>query len=247
MPLPVSSVRLAQQRASQPSLLTQRSFHQLTADQSRYLTGLLGKHVNLDFAHNIFEQARPFIQPRHARSNPSEVGLLTLIGFTSAGLDRKFHFAHQQDVHSPSYVAAKELGELENLAKNTILQLALRPIQQVRRNTALDLDGLKSFEPGKVVQFDRLTSVTMSTNQSYTSGNLDMVFSLNQGIVDVSRLSAYQGKNGKGENEGLLDPGSRFIVEAMYAGKENGRPSLNPEIAPAKTILLRQIEEVDSI
>ena len=246
MPFSVTSLKIALQKASQPSLLARQLFHQINADQSRYLTGLLGKHVNLDFVQNILEQARPSIQPRHSAANPSEVGLLALIGYTSAGLDGKFNSAHQQLNRIPGQKEAVELLKLEDLVKNTISQLALRPIQQVRRNTVADLDSLKLFEPGKVIRFDRLTSVTMSPNQVYTGGNLDMIISLNKGIADVSKLSVYYAKSGRGENEGILDPGSQFVVEAMYAGKENNKASLDPLNAPAKTILLRQIEEVDS-
>jgi hypothetical protein len=200
----------------------------------------LGRYVNIGFVKEILEREIEHVEARRAGDRPSGAGLAAVIGFTSAGLDKKLAAHHAATLLDPKFNA--DMALLEQAIGDTVKLLKKTAVTFARRNVALDQRALARYTPGSVVQFDRTTSVTLKPRQTYTGGNADFVIATESGVVSVNRLSAFCAGPGRpGENEGILDPGCSYEVVKVEAGREDGVPSQDPERFPAVTIHLREV------
>ncbi len=200
----------------------------------------LARHVRIDFVKNILERELNTMEFRHADQQPSNAGLAAVIGFTSAGLDKKLAAYHDSTLLDPGFNA--DMALLERTIGDTVKLLKKSAVKVARRNVALDQSALGPYTPGALVQFERTTSVTLKPRQTYTGGNADFVITTESGVASVNHLSVFRTGAGRpGENEGILDPGCSYEVVKVEAGRENGVPSHDPDHYPAVTIHLREV------
>lgn len=180
---------------------------------------LLGKFFNLANLQKLVEKGRDAIQPRMASTPVPEAGLLAIAAYTSAGLDSMIHqtyFSGGGPVHRRDAVKA-----LEGLIKGTLSTIALTKFDMVKRNMTLDPEQVRLlYQPGALLGFDRITSVTLQPHQVYRGGNIDLSIKPLEGVVDISLLSAYSGSHDRAEREGMLDPGGVYEVIHMESGRE---------------------------
>ncbi len=201
----------------------------------------LHRYVSADFINNVLDRARRALVPREPGQLPSRAGLQALVGYTSGGLDR--HFAQCHAGHLGDSTLVRDMALLENAAAQAVLGLKKQPAPVVRRNVALDKTTLEAYAAGREVSFDRLTSVTLKPQQTYTGGNVDFVIHTRSGVVSLDALSVFSASKGgtRGEAEGLLDPGSHYMVVDVVTGKESGQASPDPDNFPAFTVHLKEV------
>lgn len=199
--------------------------------------------INAEHAEAILKKADPSaIEARDPSKPPTRDGLLAVIAYTSNGL-----LASQiNDVLAGKKIPtldAKENAELKELADlitETVSRLKPVPAGTVRRNTAIDAQGLERYSAGSTITVSKLTSVTLNDEQAYTGGNVDFVYypKKESGVVSIAALSEY-----KGENEGLLIPDKdrQWVVEKIEDTQQGARLVQDPENYPPKTIHLREV------
>ena len=209
---------------------------------------ILGKFVNLDLARQMVDDNRTNIVARDPSRPPAECGLLAIVAYTAGHLDRKIADMERIAGASGCRTELMELASAKALIAATVGRIEKTAAPVVRRNVQLTRDLLDAYQPGKTVQFDRLTSVTCAPAQVYTGGNVDFVIHTANGVVSLDALSLFK-NNGVsttgGEVEGMPDIGSRYRVVDVVAGKENRRPSPDEALYPARTIILREISADD--
>lgn len=180
---------------------------------------LIGKHFNLRFLNEIVENGRAAVRPKMAQHPIPEEGLLAIAAYTSAGLDQMIQQSHlpvsgRRDQHQVAKI-------LEALILDTLTRVAPTPASLVKRNVLLNPEQVRSmYSPGAVVQFDRITTVTLQPYQVYRGGNIDLSIMPHIGVIDVSALSVYSKSTKRGEKEGLLQPGGQYEVIRMEGGRE---------------------------
>lgn len=181
---------------------------------------LLGKFFNLDYLQKLVEKGRGTIRPRAAQVAIPEAGLLAIAAYASAGLDSMIHetyFSVGGPAHRRDAVKA-----LEGLIRDTLSSMALTKFDQVKRNMTLSPEHVRQqYQPGALIRFDRITSVTLQPHQVYRGGNVDLSIKPLAGVVDVSLLSSYSGSHERAEREGMLDPGAVYEVIHMESGRED--------------------------
>jgi|GEM_PF-6299567 len=203
----------------------------------------LRKYVNLDFAQEIYNNNKDRILPRNKDHPPLEAGILALIGYTSGGLDKHLARFEAQGHLIRDEKFKQDMLLLKKAISDTIKLLKKTNVDVVRRNTQLHHSLLDVYMPGKRIEFDRITSVTLLPHQTYTGGNVNFIIRPQKGVVSVESLSVFtSSKNSEksGEAEGILDPGSRYEILDVKEGKENGAHSEDPDY-PTRTIVLNEV------
>lgn len=203
---------------------------------------ILSKYINIAFAEQVLASNRKKIVARNPQSPPSTLGLLSIIGFTSCGLDRRFKELAGDKVSPTGTRAADELSALHTLAIETRGRIATTQVPEARRNAMLNRESLMQFEIGKIVVVSDLVNVTLASKQVYSGGNVDFVYRPAHGrhdlaVVDVSMLSAFSDQ----EVEGYLEPCLGYMVEDVQAGKESGSRAspLDLKEYPPVTVVMR--------
>lgn len=211
------------------------------ARENAEMKACLKKYVNLDFAQKIYEKNKDRIQPRDESNPPTEAGILAVIAYTSGGLDKHLARFEAQGNSIRDEKFKQDMTLLKKTIGDTIKLLKNTDVDVVRRNTQLHKGLLDAFAPGKQIQFDRITSVTLNSKQAYTGGNVDFVIRPKEGVVSVENLSEYTSNKG-GEAEAILEPGAKYEVVSVDEGKENGTRSEDPDF-PVRTITLSEVEK----
>lgn len=209
---------------------------------------MLRECVNLDLVRQIVDDNRAGIVPRDPTMPPTECGLMAIAAYTAGHLHRKIAEMEQHPRATGYRPEFRQLTCAKSLIATTVSRIAKTDVPVVRRNVQLTRDVLALYQPGRTVQFHRLTSVTCGPAQVYTGGNVDFVIHTASGVVSLDPLSHFK-NNGVigvgGEAEGMPDIDSHYKVVDVVGGKESGKHSLNEALYPALTITLREIDAAD--
>ncbi|SFU83536.1 hypothetical protein SAMN05216552_101154 [Pseudoduganella namucuonensis] len=199
--------------------------------------------VNPEHAEAILKRAPPSaLEPRDPSKPPTREGLLAVIAYTSNGmLAAQINDALAgKKIPTLSADGNADLKEFADLVAETVSRLKPLPVDTVRRNTAIDAEGLARYGEGSTISISKLVSVTLNDGQVYTGGNVDFVYHPRKesGVVSIAALSEY-----KNENEGLLVPDQDrlWVVDKVEAAREGAGQGLDPENYPPRTIHLREV------
>lgn len=209
---------------------------------------MLREYVNLDLVRQIVEDNRTGIAPRDPTMPPTECGLMAIAAYTAGHLHRKIAEMEQRSETTGYRPEFRQLMCAKSLIATTVSRIAKTDVPVVRRNVQLTRDVLALYQPGRTVQFHRLTSVTCSPTQVYTGGNVDFVIHTANGVVNLDPLSHFKNNgaiSGGGEAEGMPDIDSHYKVVDVVGGKESGKGSLDEALYPALTITLHEIDAAD--
>ncbi len=177
----------------------------------------LSQYCSPEFFARMLNHGQHLIQAKDRNNPPCTTGLKCLIAYTSGGLDAAFRMIKSPLFQSENPQTYMHILELEQLA--TITLLKIKPTQatnqMVYRNIRLDHNEIQQIQN----KLNPITSTSFNFESSHLEGNIDLMIQVPAGAIDIRPLSIYSKKN-KSEEEALLIPGGKLLVDQIAQGRD---------------------------
>lgn len=195
----------------------------LTSENEKCLK-ILSQYGTNDFLERMLNDGKHLIKPRDKNNPPCQTGLKCLIAYTSCGLDSGFRLLKNPDFKKLEPNQYKNLIMLEELAVETLNKIQpTKPTNDVvYRNLYLNNQAVEQAKKQYTMNLNPITSVSFSYDKSFITGNVDLVIQAPSGVIDVKPLSIYAKKN-QSENEALLLPGGKIVIESIANGRDRSQ------------------------